>query len=77
LDCFQFHQAGVRSVVALMGSGLYASQQRLLLDRFQRVIPMLDSDAAGPRATAEITARLLPHCSVQAIHLAVTLSPTR
>jgi DNA primase len=68
--CFKLHQAGVRSVVALMGSALYASQQRLLLERFQRVILILDGDAAGRRATAEITARLLPYCSVQAIQLA-------
>ena len=74
-DCFKLHQAGVRSVVALMGSDLSASQQRLLLDRFQRVILMLDGDAAGRRATAEITARLLPHCSVQALHLASDTQP--
>jgi DNA primase len=74
-DCFKLHQAGVRSVVALMGSALYQSQQRLLLDRFQRVILMLDGDAAGQRATADITARLLPHCSVQAIHLASHTQP--
>lgn len=74
-DCFKLHQAGVRSVVALMGSALYASQQRLLLNRFPRVILMLDGDAAGRRATAEITARLLPHCSVQAIHLASDTQP--
>jgi DNA primase len=74
-DCFKLHQAGVRSVVALMGSALSASQQRLLLDRFPRVILMLDGDAAGRRATAEITARLLPHCSVQAIHLASDTQP--
>ena len=75
LDCFKLHQAGVRSVVALMGAALSASQQRLLLDRFQHVILMLDGDAAGRRATAEITARLLPHCSVQAIHLASDTQP--
>lgn len=57
------------------GPALYASQQRLLLDRFQRVILMLDGDAAGRRATAQITARLLPHCSVQANHLASDTQP--
>ena len=74
-DCFKLHQAGVRSVVALMGSALSASQQRLLRDRFQRVILMLDGDAAGRRASAEISARLLPHCAVQAIHLASDTQP--
>lgn len=74
-DCFKLHQAGVRSVVALMGSALYESQQRLLLQRFQRVILMLDGDAAGRRATPQITARLLPHCSVRVIHLAPDTQP--
>jgi DNA primase len=68
-DCFQLHQAGVRSVVALMGSALYESQQRLLLERFRHVILMLDGDAAGRRATAEAAVRLRPHCTVQVIHL--------
>jgi DNA primase len=74
-DCFKLHQAGVRSLVALMGAALSASQQRLLLERFRHVILMLDGDAAGRHATAEITARLLPHCSVQAIHLASDTQP--
>jgi DNA primase len=68
-DCFKLHQAGVHSVVALMGSALYEPQQQLLLERFQRVILMLDGDVAGRRATTEITGRLRPHCSVEAIHL--------
>lgn len=74
-DCFKLHQAGVRSVVALMGSALYESQQRLLLERFRHVILMLDGDAAGRRATAEITARLRPHCSVQVIDLSPDMQP--
>ncbi len=74
-DCFKLHQAGVRSVVALMGSALYESQQRLLLDRFQRVFLMLDADAAGRRATTELTARLRPQCSVQVIHLPPDTQP--
>ncbi len=74
-DCFKLHQAGVRSMVALMGSTLYAPQQRLLLERFQRVILMLDGDAAGARGTAEIAARLRPHCRVQVICLAAGTQP--
>ncbi len=74
-DCFHLHQAGVRSVVALMGSALYESQQRALLERFQRVILMLDGDAAGRRATAGIAARLRPHGSVQVIHLPPDAQP--
>ena len=74
-DCFQLHQAGVRSVVALMGSALYDSQQRLLLKRFRQVILMLDGDAAGRRATIEIAARLRRHCSVQVIDLPSDMQP--
>jgi DNA primase len=74
-DCFKLHQAGIRSVVALMGSALYEPQQRLLVDRFQHVILMLDGDAAGQRATAEIGARLRPHCSVRAVHLPSDMQP--
>jgi 5S rRNA maturation endonuclease (ribonuclease M5) len=74
-DCLKLHQAGVRSVVALMGSALYESQERLLLERFQRVVLMLDGDAAGRRATAEMTARLRPHCSVQVVSLPLATQP--
>jgi len=58
-----------------MGAALYDSQQRALLERFQRVILMLDGDAAGRRAAAEIAARLRPHCSLQVIHLASDTQP--
>ena len=71
-DCLQLHQAGVCAVVALMGSALYEPQQRLLLQRFPRVILMLDGDAAGRRATADIAAQLRLTASVQVIHLART-----
>ena len=74
-DCFQLHQAGVRSVVALMGSALYHTQQRLLLERFQRVILMLDGDAPGRRATAQIAARLRPLCCIQVVDLAADAQP--
>ena len=59
-DCFKLHQAAVRSVVALMGAALSTSQQRLLLDRFQHVILMLDGDAAGRM----LRPRSLPGCSL-------------
>lgn len=74
-DCLKVHQAGIPSVVALMGAALYESQERALLERFRRVILMLDGDAAGWRATTEITARLRPHCAVQVIHLAAQAQP--
>jgi DNA primase len=74
-DCFKLHHAGVRSVLALMGSALYPSQERLLRQRFRHVILMLDGDAAGRHATAEIAPRLRSHCTVQVIHLAPDTQP--
>jgi DNA primase len=74
-DCFHLHQAGVRSVVALMGSALYEPQRHQLLERFPRVILMLDGDAAGRRATADIVTRLRPLCSVEVIDLAPEMQP--
>lgn len=74
-DCLRLRQAGVRSVVALMGSALYPLPQRILLQRFQRVILMLDGDAAGRRATAEIAARLRAHCLLQVIHIPESMQP--
>lgn len=73
--CLKLHQAGVRSVVALMGSALYQSQQRQLLERFRRVILMLDGDAAGRRATATIATQLQQHASVSVIHLPDAVQP--
>jgi DNA primase len=74
-DCLKLHQAGVRSVVALMGSALYPSQECLLRERFRHVILMLDGDAAGRHATTEIAARLRSHCTVQAIPLLPDTQP--
>jgi DNA primase len=74
-DCLRLHQAGVHSVVALMGSALYEPQQRILLERFQHVILMLDGDAAGRRGTAEIATRLRPHCSVHIVALPEMTQP--
>lgn len=74
-DCFHLYQAGVRSVVALMGSALSESQQDQLLQRFPRVILMLDGDAAGRRATADIIARMRSQCSLEVIDLAPQTQP--
>jgi DNA primase len=74
-DCFRLYQAGIRSVVALMGSALYPEQQRWLLERFERVILMLDGDTAGRRATDLIATRLRPYCSLQVIRLASDSQP--
>jgi DNA primase len=72
-DCLKVHQAGFRSVVALMGSALYDRQRWVLAERFRRIILMLDGDPAGRRASAVI-ARRLPS-PVRVIELAAGTQP--
>jgi DNA primase len=74
-DCLKLRQAGIVSAVALMGAALYASQQRLLLERFNRVVLMLDGDDAGRRATDDIARRLRQHASVRVVHLPEAMQP--
>lgn len=69
-DCMKVHQAGIRSVVALMGSALYEPQRQVLLNRFRLVILLLDGDSTGRKASTVIAHKLRPHCSVQVILLA-------
>jgi DNA primase len=63
-DCLQAHQAGLPWVVALMGSSLSAEQEASLLERFDRVILLLDGDAAGRAASRTIAVRLSERCLV-------------
>ena len=74
-DCMKVHQAGMQSVVALMGSALYEPQRRALLSRFRQVILMLDGDMTGRKATAAIAANLSPRRPVQVVDLAVGVQP--
>jgi DNA primase len=74
-DCLKVHQAGVPTVVALMGVELYEAQKSALLRHFRSIILMLDGDAAGRDATATITAQLRPYATVRVIHLADTVQP--
>jgi DNA primase len=69
-DCLKVYQAGFGSVVALMGSALYEPQRRLLVQRFQRIVLMLDGDAPGRRAAAVVSTRLSADCSVRLVQLA-------
>jgi DNA primase len=52
-----------------MGSSLSGAQESALLRRFDRVIPMLDGDAAGRAASETIAAKLSGRCSVQAVRM--------
>jgi DNA primase len=68
-DCLRVHQAGFPYVVALMGAALSARQERLLTERFEGAILMLDGDAAGRTASREISTRLREKCSVAVINV--------
>jgi DNA primase len=54
---------------------LSETQQCALLQHFQRVVLMLDGDAAGRRATAASANRLRSHCTVEIIQLPQTMQP--
>ncbi len=62
-DCVRVHQAGLPWVVALMGSSLSPEQERII-ERFERVILMLDGDGAGRVATRTIRCKLAHKCEV-------------
>jgi len=69
------HQAGVRSVAALMGAVLYGTQRSTLLERFRRVILFLDGDPTGRRASTVIAQQLRPLCSVKVVGLPGGIQP--
>jgi len=73
-DCMKVHQAGLRNVVALMGSVLSAEQHEVLL-RFKNVILFLDGDEAGAAATRESGAKLMYSHFVRAVSLAQGVQP--
>jgi len=68
-DCMRVHQAGFPWVVALMGLSLSGAQESALLALFDRVVVMLDGDAAGRAASKTIAARLSSWCPVQAVRV--------
>jgi DNA primase len=74
-DCMKVRQAGIRSVVALMGSVLYEPQRHALLKRFNRVILLLDGDPTGRKASTVIAQRLRPDCSVRVVLLPEGVQP--
>jgi DNA primase len=63
-DCLRVHRAGLPWVVALMGSSLSAEQENALVGAFERVVLLLDGDAAGRAASRAIAARLSRRCWV-------------
>ena len=67
--CMRVHRAGFPSAVALMGSSLSVAQESSLLRHFERIVLMLDGDAAGHVASQAIAARLTDRCSVQVVRV--------
>jgi 5S rRNA maturation endonuclease (ribonuclease M5) len=74
-DCLRVHQAGFPCVVAWMGSSLSAEQERILIERFERVVLMLDGDATGRTASRVISAKLTARCRVVVVHLPHAAQP--
>jgi DNA primase len=66
-DCLRVHQAGYRNVVALLGVSLSQMQEKLLLERFARLVLMLDGDEAGQRASRQLAARLRGRVSLSLV----------
>jgi DNA primase len=74
-DCMKVHQAGIPSVVALMGAVLYEPQCGVLVDRFRQVILMLDGDLTGRKASKVIAEKLRPISTVQVLGLPAGAQP--
>jgi len=74
-DCMKVHQAGIRSVVGLMGSVLYEPQRHALLERFRHITLLLDGDPAGRNASTIIAKKLRPHCGVRVVLLPDGVQP--
>ena len=66
-DCLRVHQAGYRNVVALLGVSLSEMQEKLLLERFARLVMMLDGDEAGQRASRQLAVRLQGRVSLSIV----------
>lgn len=74
-DCFKVHQAGLSSVVALMGATLYKTSARLLSERFSDVVLMLDADSTGRAAARTIENHLQRFCRVRVVDLPINVQP--
>jgi DNA primase len=68
-DCLRVHRAELPWVVALMGSSLSAEQENALLAAFDRVVLLLDGDAAGRAASRAMAARLSRSCWVAEVQV--------
>ena len=67
-DCMKIHQHGYRKVVALMGSTMSATQEKLIRQHTNgqsHVIVMLDENEAGKFGREDIASHLSTHCFVK------------
>lgn len=74
-DCMKVHQAGQPCVVALLGCYLSVEQERLLLERFRKIVWMLDADLAGQQATRSIADRLINRSMMSVVSLIAGQQP--
>jgi DNA primase len=74
-DCMKVHQAGQACVVALMGCGLSAEPEKHLLERFGKIVLMLDGDSAGQQATRTIADRLILRSTISVVNLIAGQQP--
>ena len=68
-DCLRVHQAGYPNVVALLGVSLSQVQEQLLLERFPRLVLMLDGDETGRRASQQLATRLKGKVSLSVVEV--------
>ena len=74
-DVVKIHQAGFPYVVALMGSSLSETQERLLTTNFQQIVIAMDGDDTGQKASKEITIQLSPKVFVRVAEIAQGRQP--
>lgn len=68
-DCFKVYQSGFKSVCALMGASMSEFQEKLILERFKRIVLMLDSDSAGRQGAKDVLNRLYDKIYVRVVKL--------
>jgi len=74
-DCLRVYQAGYPNVVALLGVSLSEVQEQLLVERFPRLVLMLDGDEAGRRASQQLAARLKGKVSLSVVEVSSGRQP--
>jgi DNA primase len=74
-DCMKVHQAGQPCVVAMMGCCLSDETEKVLLERFGKLVLMLDADLTGQQATRSIADRLMPRSTISVVSLMAGQQP--